>query len=253
MVRFTRDGEGGLHLFVGPEVETGTGGWYLDLGGEQTFALSLDTAAEERLEAGLEAGAVDARIRFALQGRRSADTAICVVQGDRTRIAADLLGVELLVDDDEHAIVVAETELQRTERMQRETLLATGRSAASPMAWVSGVEVEGEGECTRRDVELVQLALERLANACYLRALRGQGSLQGALVLRFVLHEAGEVGTPRVLIDALHSDVLRACMVNGLDALTLERLPASPEVSLRATLLFQLGPPELVRPDAEAP
>lgn len=126
-----------------------------------------------------------------------------------------------------------------------------------PSAMVTALEVEGDTSCSRREEELVRIALEVLGNRCYIEALHDSGRVQGALVVRFDVSSRGAVGSARVLIDVAQHGGLGACLLSGLGGISVARGRDAESFRVRASLIFRRDGPSTDEPagpgDALAP
>jgi hypothetical protein len=217
----------------------------------------LDEARAEDVLTRARLGEVSLQFSFFLDPHDDYERAICTSENDDSREQGETVGsgasprkivhVDLLaaalVDTDGATLAEFRTERDHEVHLRRVSQAIGAASAVRPSVEVTSIsrEVRDEEERWRPVDEVTQTywsnALEQALFPCYVRGLRRNGRLQGAMVLRVPARGQAAV----VLLDTLQVDELSQCVLERVEELRLAGAAAEETSTIKATLLFRLN------------
>lgn len=188
-----------------------------------------------------DSGSLPLRVAFRLRAAEDPRLPICLESEDgRIQVEGDLLVAELLDAVTSDPLFRTDTAVYAAERVRMGECPLRQLQGVPLAVEVPTVEVRGERLSPAEEVGALQVGLETVLTTCYVRGLLQNGRLQGAMVLRAEMSVEGRLQSPEILIDALHNESVRRCVLEEVESMTVPREEGGSRVELRAPLYFRL-------------
>lgn len=219
------------------------------------FELDGDRADDVVTRAQL--GGVSLKFGFHLDPHDDHDRPICgedrsatVDGGDEEGFVPTLVHIDLLyaqlIESDGGVLANFQTERSHNLHMRRVSQAIGAASQVVPRMLVTSVsQQDGEGDGSWHALETAEQEwwvreMESALFPCYIHGLRGNGRLQGAMVVRIPSAKSSNHSAPTLLLDTMQVNGLTQCVVERLEGLR-ERGPEFGRTTvLKATFLFKL-------------
>lgn len=203
---------------------------------ECILSFVLDEEEVHDLMTQIQMGTAEIRIGYHLAARSDYDAHFCPSDddGNQRQLEVDLLYAQLVdtessASEDDEIIDTYHTQRGHQWALRRSTQIVGLAGQSVPEVQISHVQWRPRGQRWQDDIEnqsvterldeieeQLRPAVERALYPCYVRALEGNASLQGAMVLE--IPRDGETAKPNILMDTLDTSGLRDCVTTQLRA-----------------------------------
>ena len=201
-------------------------------GAVATFEVSQHDA--DLLDATHQLGALDMQLVFHLNP--APEHAYCSTSDEIPVIDATFVSAELF----DAPSTISRCQTQTSDSVASQVRYGSSSGVAEvprPVVMMTSMQADNHAFDVA-DITAMEQWFETQMVPCYLSGLVGNASLQGALVVSIDVGDDGVAAAPDVLIDALVSEPVRACVLRELEGASVPLLGESIE-AVRATLVFR--------------